>query len=110
MVCLGRQLSNRAQLPTRVEYDPAVFLVADAWNSLRKFSRLDVPDHFEHRIFALSDHHDVDKLRGQRLIRQQRRMPAAQNDRFVRIEPLGFPRDFDGLADHRPGDQGNRQA
>ena len=48
--------------------------------------------------------------RSQRLMRQQRRMPSAQHHRQVRIQPLGFARDLDRFANHRPGHQRHAQA
>ena len=37
-------------------------------------------------------------------------MPSAQDDRHLRVEALHLARDLHGLADHRAGDQGDRQA
>ena len=45
--------------------------------------RFEALHHFEQRVLALPDDDDVDIFGGERLIRQQRGMPAAQDDRQI---------------------------
>ena len=75
-----------------------------------RFAGFQAAHDFEQRFLALAHHHGVDVLGRQGLIREQRGMPAAEDDRHLRIEALHLAGDLHGLADHGSGDQGDRQA
>ena len=85
VIGLRRQLANRLEGSRRVEHDPAVFLVPDALDPLERLARFDPLYDFEQRVLTLAGDHDVDVFRGQRLVRKQRRMPAAEYDRYLRV-------------------------
>ena len=110
VIGLRRHLAQGAQRARGVEANPAVLLVADARNAFQRFAGLQAPHDFEQRVLALSHDHGIDVFGRQGLIREQRGMPSAQNDRHLRIEPLDLAGDLHGLADHGAGDQGHRQA
>ena len=108
MVSLGRHLTQRAQGTARVKGDPAAVLIAHARHALERFPRFYAAYHLEHRVLALPDHDGIDKVGREGLIGQQRRVPAAEDNRQLREESLDLAADFDRFPDHRTGDQRNR--
>src|SRR5579872_1817406 len=88
----------------------AVLLESDAKHIIK---RSVVPQAFrnsQHALLTLCAYDDVDVRRLECLCWQQRRMPAAKDDRELRIPPLDRLRYIHCLADHWPRYQGNSQA
>src|SRR5262249_31358116 len=101
---------DRLECARLVKHEPSVFLKTDAGDSPKGFTGFDPLYDFEERIFALAFHDNVDVRCRQRLVRQQRRMPSAENYWLLRIELLGRACDLHGLLDHRTGDQRDSEA
>src|SRR3569833_3631619 len=85
-------------------------LISSASDAFHRFARADTGNDFEERIHPLAFDDDIDAIGGERLIGQERRMPATEDNRFIRITKLDGPRYPYRLANHRARYQGHGEA
>ena len=109
VVCLGRQLHQRLKRPFRIENWFSIPLETHTWYALQRGPVLEVLCHFEHRVFTLPANDGVHKIRFESLQRQQRRMPAPEDDGKVLVPGFDGAGNFHRLSNHGPGHQRNSE-